>query len=277
MSTSSPLRDLEGTLVLVGAGKMGGAMLEGWLALGLDPRRAAIVEPRPSPEIAALEARGVRLNPPLESVTDAAVVIIAVKPQVAPEAVPALKALIRPATVAVSVMAGKTMGFLESALSPESAIIRAMPNTPASIGRGITVAVPNRNVTAAQRALTDTLLRATGKVEWADDEALIDAVTAVSGSGPAYVFLLAEALARAGAAAGLPPDLAERLARETVAGAGELLHRSPLPASTLRENVTSPNGTTAAALGVLMAPDGMDPLLEKAVAAAANRSRELAR
>jgi pyrroline-5-carboxylate reductase len=276
MSTSSPLRDLAGTLVLVGAGKMGGAMLEGWLALGLDPRRAVIVEPRPSPEIAALDARGVRLNPPLESVTDAAVVIIAVKPQVAPEAVPALKALIRPATVAVSVMAGKTMGFLESALSPESAIIRAMPNTPASIGRGITVAVPNRNVTAAQRALTDTLLRATGKVEWADDEALIDAVTAVSGSGPAYVFLLAEALARAGAAAGLPPDLAERLARETVAGAGELLHRSPLPASTLRENVTSPNGTTAAALGVLMAPDGMDPLLEKAVAAAANRSRELA-
>ncbi len=276
MSTSSPLRDLAGTLVLVGAGKMGGAMLEGWLALGLDPRRAVIVEPRPSPEVAALDARGVRLNPPLESVTDAAVVIIAVKPQVAPEAVPALKALIRPATVAVSVMAGKTMGFLESALSPESAIIRAMPNTPASIGRGITVAVPNRNVTAAQRALTDTLLRATGKVEWADDEALIDAVTAVSGSGPAYVFLLAEALARAGAAAGLPADLAERLARETVAGAGELLHRSPLPASTLRENVTSPNGTTAAALGVLMAPDGMDPLLEKAVAAAANRSRELA-
>jgi pyrroline-5-carboxylate reductase len=276
MSTSSPLRDLAGTLVLVGAGKMGGAMLEGWLALGLDPHRAVIVEPRPSPEIAALERRGVRLNPPLESVTDAAVVIIAVKPQVAPEAVPALKALIRPATVAVSVMAGKTMGFLEGALSSEAAIIRAMPNTPAAIGRGITVAVPNRNVTAAQRALTDTLLRATGKVEWADDEALIDAVTAVSGSGPAYVFLLAEALARAGAAAGLPPDLAERLARETVAGAGELLHRSPLPASTLRENVTSPNGTTAAALSVLMAPDGMDPLLEKAVAAAAKRSRELA-
>src|SRR5688572_70383 len=127
MPTSSPLRDLAGTLVLLGAGKMGGAMLEGWLALGLDPRRAVIIEPRPSPEIAALEARGVRLNPPLASVTDAAVVIIAVKPQVAPEAVPALKALIRPATVAVSVMAGKTMGFLESALSPESAIIRAMP------------------------------------------------------------------------------------------------------------------------------------------------------
>lgn len=276
MSTSSPLRDLAGTLVLVGAGKMGGAMLEGWLALGLDPRRAVIVEPRPSPEIAALEARGVRLNPPLESVVDAAVVIIAVKPQVAADAVPPLKSVIRPATVAVSVMAGKTMGFLETALSSQAAIIRAMPNTPAAIGRGITVAVPNRNVTEAQRALTNTLLRATGKVEWADDEALIDAVTAVSGSGPAYVFLLAEALARAGAAAGLPPDLAERLARETVAGAGELLHRSPLPASTLRENVTSPNGTTAAALGVLMAPDGMDPLLEKAVAAAANRSRELA-
>jgi pyrroline-5-carboxylate reductase len=278
MTTSSEgasLRDFAGTLVLVGAGKMGGAMLEGWLALGLDPRRAVALDPKPGAEIQNLETRGVRLNPS-EPVTDAAVVVLAVKPQVAGDVVPPLKSLVRPSTVIVSIMAGKTIGFLEGALSPEAAIVRCMPNTPAAIGRGITVAVPNRKVTAQQRELTDRLLRATGAVEWVDDEALIDAVTAVSGSGPAYIFLLAESLARAGAAAGLPPALAARLARETVSGAGELLHRSPLPPSTLRENVTSPNGTTAAALGVLMAKDGMDPLLEKAVAAAAKRSRELA-
>jgi pyrroline-5-carboxylate reductase len=151
-----------------------------------------------------------------------------------------------------------------------------MPNTPAAIGRGITVAVPNARVSQDQRVLADTLLRAVGAVEWVDDEALIDAVTAVSGSGPAYVFLLAESLARAGTAAGLPADLAARLARATVSGAGELLHRSPLDAATLRQNVTSPGGTTAAALGVLMAENGLDPLMEKAVAAATKRSRELA-
>lgn len=270
------LRDLSATLVLVGAGKMGGAMLDGWLALGLDPRRVAVIEPKPAPEIARLAERGVRLNPPAGTVADAAVLVIAVKPQVAGEAVPPLAPLIGPATVTVSIMAGRTIAFLEGALARDAAVIRAMPNTPAAIGRGITVAVPNRMVTAAQRTLADRLLRATGAVEWVDEESLIDAVTAVSGSGPAYVFLLAESLARAGAAAGLPPALAARLARETVAGAGELLHRSPLPPATLRENVTSPGGTTAAALAVLMGPDGLDPLLEKAVAAATQRSRELA-
>jgi pyrroline-5-carboxylate reductase len=155
------------------------------------------------------------------------------------------------------------------------AVVRAMPNTPAAIGRGITVAVA-RNAGAAQRDLADRLLRATGTVEWVEDEALLDAVTAVSGSGPAYVFLLAEALAQAGVAAGLPPPLAEKLARETVAGAGELLHRSSLGAATLRENVTSPGGTTAAALAVLMRQNGLLPLLREAVAAATERSRELA-
>jgi pyrroline-5-carboxylate reductase len=151
-----------------------------------------------------------------------------------------------------------------------------MPNTPAAIGRGITVAVPNAKVTPDQRALADRLLGAVGAVEWVADEALLDAVTAVSGSGPAYVFLLAESLARAGAAAGLPADLAARLARATVSGSGELLHQSPLDAATLRQNVTSPGGTTAAALGVLMADNGLDPLMQKAVAAATKRSRELA-
>jgi pyrroline-5-carboxylate reductase len=189
--------------------------------------------------------------------------------------VPTLKPLTRATTVAVSIMAGPKLGFLQGALG-DLAIVRAMPNTPAAIGRGITVAVPNALVSQDQRKIADTLLRAVGVVEWVNDEALIDAVTAVSGSGPAYVFLLAESLARAGTIAGLPADLAARLARATVSGAGELLHRSPLDASTLRQNVTSPGGTTAAALSVLMTENGLDPLMEKAVSAATKRSRELA-
>jgi pyrroline-5-carboxylate reductase len=269
----SSLQNFTGTLVLVGAGKMGGAMLEGWLALGLDPAKIAIREPQPSSDIAALAARGVRLNP--SSIDDASVILLAVKPQVAADVVPQLKSLVRPQTVAVSVMAGKTIGFLQDALG-DCAIVRSIPNTPAAVGRGITVAVPNAKVSDAQRKLSHTLLSSIGAVEWVDDEALIDAATAVSGSGPAYVFLLAETLARAGAAAGLPADLSARLARATVSGSGELLHRSTLDAATLRQNVTSPGGTTAAALAVLMAPDGLDPLMEKAVAAATRRSKELA-
>jgi pyrroline-5-carboxylate reductase len=268
----SSLQNFSGTLVLVGAGKMGGAMLDGWFALGLDPNKIAISEPQPAPEIAALAARGVRLNP--ASVDDASVIVIAIKPQDAATVVPTLKPLVNATTLTVSVMAGKTLGFLASALP--GAIVRAMPNTPAAIGRGITVAVPNAKVTQDQRTLADTLLGAVGTVEWVEDESLLDAVTAVSGSGPAYVFLLAESLARAGAAAGLPADLAARLARATVSGSGELLHRSALDAATLRQNVTSPGGTTQAALGVLMAGDGLDPLIEKAVAAATKRSKELA-
>jgi len=267
------LRDFSGTLVLVGAGKMGGAMLEGWLTLGLDPAKIAVMEPKPSDEIAALAPRGVRLNPAF--IDDASVIVIAIKPQDAAAVVPTLRPLARTGTVAVSIMAGPKLGFLQGTLG-DLAIVRAMPNTPAAIGRGITVAVPNARVSQDQRALADTLLRAVGAVEWVNDEALIDAVTAVSGSGPAYVFLLAESLARAGAAAGLPADLAARLARATVSGAGELLHRSPLDAATLRQNVTSPGGTTAAALGVLMAENGLDPLMERAVSAATKRSRELA-
>jgi pyrroline-5-carboxylate reductase len=269
----SALQNFSGTLALVGAGKMGGALLEGWLALGLDPARIAVLEPNPSDAIEALSARGVRLNP--TSIDDATVIVIAIKPQEAAAAVPTLKPLARANTVAISIMAGPKLSFLQGALG-DVAIVRAMPNTPAAIGRGITVAVPNAHVTREQRALADTLLQAVGAVEWVDDEALIDAVTAVSGSGPAYVFLLAESLARAGAAAGLPVDLAARLARATVSGAGELLHRSPLDAPILRQNVTSQGGTTEAALGVLMAEDGLDPLMKSAVAAATKRSRELA-
>ena len=274
MGRETSLDDFTGTLVLVGAGKMGGAMLEGWHRLGLKFDNVAVIEPEPAPEIITLGQRGLRINPALDALA-ASAIVIAVKPQVAPQALPALAPLIRKDTLAISIMAGRTLAFLDKAM-PGTALVRAMPNTPAAIGRGITVAVPNARVSAAQRGLADKLLAATGVVEWVADEALMDAVTAVSGSGPAYVFLLAESLARAGAAAGLPADLAARLARATVAGSGELLHRSPLDAATLRQNVTSPGGTTAAALDVLMAGDGLDPVLEKAVAAATRRSRELA-
>lgn len=269
------LRDFSGLLILVGAGKMGSALLEGWLRLGLEPRRVAVLEPQPSPSIIALAERGVRVNPDPATLRDIAAVVLAVKPQVAPQTIPALAPLLSDSTLVLSIMAGRTLQFLATALARPCALVRAMPNTPAAIGRGITVAVP-QNAAAAQRDLADRLLAATGAVEWVEDESLIDAVTAVSGSGPAYVFLLAEALGQAGVAAGLPAALADRLARETVAGAGELLHRSPLEAAVLRENVTSPGGTTAAALVVLMGENGLATLMDKAVAAATARSRELA-
>ncbi|CAN0170559.1 unnamed protein product [Phaeothamnion confervicola] len=268
------LAAISGTVVLVGAGKMGGAMLDGWLARKLNPKKVVVLEPQPSKAIKALARRGVRINPK-GKIGEAAAMVIAVKPQTAPDAVPPLATMAGPKTVVVSIMAGRTIGFLEQAL-PRAAIVRAMPNTPAAIGRGITVAVGNRKTTPQARKLAHALLAATGQVEWVDDEALMNAVTAVSGSGPAYVFLLAETLARAGVAAGLPATLADTLARATVAGSGELLHRSAEPAATLRQNVTSPGGTTAAALGVLMATDGMEPLMTKAVAAAAKRGKELA-
>jgi pyrroline-5-carboxylate reductase len=267
------LKEFSGPLLLVGAGNMGAAMLRGWLDLGLDPANVAVLEPQPSEAITELAARGLRLNPAAAS--PAAAVVLAVKPQSAAEALPRLRSFMGPQTLVVSIMAGKTLRFLEDALPAGTAVVRSMPNTPAAIGRGITVAVPNARVTAAQREAAHALLAATGSVEWVTDEGLLDAVTAVSGSGPAYVFLLAESLARAGVAAGLPPELAARLARETVAGSGELLHRSPLDPATLRQNVTSPGGTTAAALSVLMTSDGLDVLMEKAIAAATRRSREL--
>jgi pyrroline-5-carboxylate reductase len=269
------LGDFAGTILLVGAGKMGSALLEGWRALGLDLGRIAAIEPQPAGEIAALAERGLRLNPPRSTIGEVAAIVIAVKPQTAPEVMPTLAPFVGAATVAVSIMAGRTLRFLADAL-PDTALVRAMPNTPAAIGRGITVAVPDARVTTVQRDLVEALLSAVGTVEWVADEALMDAVTALSGSGPAYVFLLAEAMARAGTAAGLPPVLAATLARATVAGSGELLHRSPLDAATLRQNVTSPGGTTAAALDVLMAQDGLAPLLTRAIAAATARSRALA-
>jgi len=250
-------------------------MLAGWLARGLDAGKVAVIEPHPSDDLRALLTKGVRLNPPPKDIGAAATLVVALKPQSFREAGPAIKPFAGPATLVVSIMAGTTIASIEAVCG--GSVVRAMPNTPAAIGRGITVAVAANNVSAAQRAVADALLRATGSVEWVDDEGLMDAVTAVSGSGPAYIFLLAEELARAGVEAGLPPDLATKLARETVAGSGELLHRSELSSATLRQNVTSPGGTTAAALEVLMAKDGMQPLLTRAVAAATRRSRELAK
>jgi pyrroline-5-carboxylate reductase len=271
----TPLAKISGTVVLAGVGKMGGALLTGWLARGLNPKRVAVIEPHPSDDIRAVAATGVRLNPAAKDAGAVAALVLAVKPQTFGNAGPALRPLIGPSTLVVSIMAGTTIAVLDAVCGGN--IVRAMPNTPAAIGRGITVAVAAKGVNEEQRATADALLRATGAVEWIDDEALMDAVTAVSGSGPAYVFLLAEELARAGVTAGLPADLAARLARETVAGSGELLHRSDLDAATLRQNVTSPGGTTAAALSVLMGENGMKELMTRAVAAAAARSRELAK
>jgi pyrroline-5-carboxylate reductase len=275
LNSTSALQNISGPILLAGAGKMGGAMLTGWLARGLDARHVAVLEPQPSAEIGALAAKGIRLNPAPKDVGAAATLVVALKPQSFREAGSALKTFAGPATLVVSIMAGTTIASISEICG--GSVVRAMPNTPAAIGRGITVAVAANNVSAQQRAVADALLRATGAVEWVDDESLMDAVTAVSGSGPAYVFLLAEELARAGVEAGLPEALATKLARETVAGSGELLHRSELSSDTLRQNVTSPGGTTAAALEVLMGKDGMASLVIRAVAAATRRSKELAK
>jgi len=275
LNSSDALKDIKGTIVLAGAGKMGGAMLSGWLARGLDAMRVAVIEPQPSDEIRALATKGIRLNPSAKDIGAVAALVIALKPQTFRDAGAALKFFAGSSTLVVSIMAGTTIAVLEAVVG--GSVVRAMPNTPAAIGRGITVAVAAKKVGAAQRAIADALLRATGSVEWVDKENLMDAVTAVSGSGPAYVFLLAEELARAGVAAGLPAELATKLARETVSGSGELLHRSDQSSATLRQNVTSPGGTTAAALEVLMGSDGMEKLMTRAVAAATQRSKDLAK
>lgn len=263
-------------LVLVGAGKMGGAMLAGWLDRGLAPADVVVIDPKPSDELVAfLAARGIAHAASAPPGLIARVLLVAVKPQVLDAVLPPLRSLVGPATVAVSVVAGKTIAAFEAGLGVR-AVVRTIPNTPAQVGRGITAAVANAAVTEADRALVSALLGAIGRVEWVDDESLIDLVTAVSGSGPAYVFHMVEALAAAGAAAGLDPGLAARLARATIEGAGELLWQSPESPETLRKNVTSPAGTTAAGLAVLMADDGLTRLLTGTVAAAAQRSKELA-
>lgn len=269
-----PRPRLPGSLILAGAGKMGGAMLAGWLERGLDPASTTVVDPAPSPAVADLCARrGVRLNP--DGAAPPEVLVLAIKPQGLAEAAAGLDPLIGPETLLVSVLAGKTVADLRARLPRARAVVRAMPNLPASIGRGATGAVAGPGVSAGQREAADALLCATGHVEWLDTEEGIDAVTALSGSGPAYVFLLAEALAEAGAAAGLSPEAAARLARATVVGAAALLDASPAEPGELRRDVTSPGGTTAAALDVLMRADGLPALMREAVAAAHRRAGEL--
>jgi pyrroline-5-carboxylate reductase len=267
-----------GSLLLIGCGKMGGAMLRGWLQRGIRADAVTVVEPNRE-VLADLAGQGVRLfadSTGLPAGLTPDVVVLAVKPQMMDAVVSAQARFVRPETVFLSIAAGRTIGYFEEKLGAAAAIVRSMPNTPAAVGRGITVACANRNVTADQRQRCEDLLAAVGEVAWVADEALLDAVTAVSGGGPAYVFLLIECLAEAGVAAGLPADLAMRLARATVAGAGELARLSREPAATLRQNVTSPGGTTLEALKILMAEDGLQPLLTKAIAAATRRSRELA-
>ena len=268
---------LSGRLVLVGAGKMGGAMLEGWLAAGVPGNRVVALDPAPPAEVADLIARhGVVRDADPAAIEDAEVVVIAVKPQVMDDVLGGVKGLARSRPLVVSVAAGKPIATFEAAFGPGTAVVRTIPNTPSAVGRGITAMACNAHVTPARKALAVALLESVGEVVEVTDEALIDTATAVSGSGPAYVFYLTECLAAAGEAEGLTRDVAVRLARATVAGAGELMRVSGLDAATLRQNVTSPNGTTFAALQVLMAADGLEPLMRKAVAAAHRRSRELA-
>lgn len=258
-------------LVLLGCGKMGSALLEGWLSKGLPRDAVHVRDPKPSDW---LTAQGVHLNEDLPD--DPAFVMVAVKPQMIGEALPSIKALGGGGTVFLSIAAGTTLATFEKILGEGTPVIRAMPNTPAAVGRGITAIYGNPQVDGHDMDLAETLLSVVGQVVRLEDEGQMDAVTAVSGSGPAYVFHLIETMAAAGEAEGLSHDLALQLATATVAGAGALAEGSGEDPGQLRVNVTSPGGTTAAALEVLMdETEGFPALLRRAVAAAAERGREL--
>ena len=267
-------------ILLVGCGKMGGAMLRGWLDRGVDAATVSVIEPDQAAADAVRGEHGVTTAKAPDALgADLApdTVIFAVKPQGLGAIAPLYKGFVNPQTVFLSIAAGQTVAVFESHLGADAAIVRTMPNTPAAVGRGITAAFANARVSAPQRAQCQTLLEAVGEVVWVDDESLLDAVTAVSGSGPAYVFHLIECMAEAGVQCGLPADAAMRLARATVIGSGELARQSEETAETLRRNVTSPGGTTEAALKVLMADkDGLQQLMTRAIQAATDRSRELA-
>ena len=258
-------------LVLLGCGKMGSAMLAGWLDGGLPATSVWVIDPYPSDWV---KAQGVHVNAELPAAP--AIVLIAVKPQMMGEALPSMQAMGNGETLFVSVAAGTTISTFEEVLGAQTPIVRAMPNTPAAVARGITALIDNSEVSGAQLDLADGLLSAVGQTVRLQSEAQMDAVTGVSGSGPAYVFHLIETLAAAGVAQGLPEDMAMQLAKATVAGAGALAEAAEDSPSQLRVNVTSPNGTTQAALEVLMnEADGFPALLDRAVAAATNRSKEL--
>ena len=267
---------LPGPLVLVGCGKMGGALLRGWLARGVEPGLVTAIDINPV-GLDDVRAKGVTI---LTKATDLpaglnpALLLLAVKPQFMDDALPDLKA--HAGATFLSIAAGKTVAYFKDRLGADAEIVRSMPNTPAAVGRGASVIFRDPAVRADRLELCGALLAAVGTVEWVDDEDLLNAVTALSGGGPAYTFLLIECLAEAGRAAGLPADMAMRLARETVSGSGELARLSDESAAQLRQNVTSPKGTTLEALNVLMAPDGLQPLMTRAIAAATRRSRELA-
>jgi len=260
-------------ILLVGCGKMGAALLAGWQARRI-PGPFHVVEPAPSRRIKGARFHATPATLPRN--LKPAMIVLAVKPQAFGDVLPAYRSFAQQGAAVLSIAAGQTIAGISRGLGG-GAVLRAMPNTPASIGRGMTVACAGPGVTSGQRALANRLLAAVGEIAWVADEMLLDPVTAVSGSGPAYVFYLIECLAKAGAAEGLPPDLANQLARATVAGAGALARQAKASAAQLRENVTSPGGTTRAALDVLMAPDGLESLMRRAVAAAARRSRELPR
>jgi pyrroline-5-carboxylate reductase len=262
-------------LLLVGCGKMGSALLDGWLKRGVKPAEVLVVEPAADPSRVSIPA-GVAVVPSPDRIPAGfkpAVVLLAVKPQTMDEAAPHYRRY-RDALF-VSIAAGKRIESFERQFGAEAAVVRVMPNTPAAVGCGMSVLCANRNAGAEHRKAAEELMAAVGETAWIDDEGLMDAVTAVSGSGPAYVFLLIETLAKAGEAAGLPTALAAQLARATVAGSGELARLSSESPAQLRVNVTSPGGTTAAALAVLMADDGLQALMTRAVAAAARRGKEL--
>lgn len=259
-------------LVLLGCGKMGSAMLKGWLAKGLPASSVWVSDPAPSDW---LRAQGVQINAPLPKAP--AVLVVAVKPQMMGAALPSMQALGGGRTLVISIAAGTPLAQFTALFGAQTPIIRAMPNTPAAVGRGITALIGNEVVTSEHLTGAETLLQAIGQTVRLEAEAQMDAVTALSGSGPAYVFHLIEALAAAGEAEGLSADMALALARATVGGAGQLAEEADESPSELRVNVTSPNGTTQAALEVLMdAATGLSPLIRRTVAAAAERSKELA-
>ncbi len=263
-------------VVLIGAGKMGGALARGWIANGLPPGGLALVEPAPTPEIKSFaKSHGIALlaRPPVKA---ARVLVIAVKPQSIGEVMQKAKVSVGEGTLVLSIAAGVTVAALSKGLGAER-VIRTMPNTPAQIGKGMTGVFAGSGASAKDKSLARLLLRAAGDSIWVEDESLLDVVTAVSGSGPAYVFHLVEALAEAARDEGLDAATAMTLARQTIIGSAALLEADPAPAAELRQNVTSPGGTTAAALKILMGDKGLADLMKRAVAAARKRSEELGR
>src|SRR5882672_11195422 len=270
-----PMRNAERAVLLIGAGRMGGALIKGWIA---SKRFSAIhvVEPSPSPAIKALAKKAIVLHRALpKKLPPLAAIVLAIKPQILKGEAELLRAVGKANALVLSIAAGIATPFLRDKIGSAAPLVRAMPNTPGAIGRGITVLYAGSKLSAADRALVEKLMASLGETHWLVDEGLMDAVTALSGSGPAYVFLMAEALAATGRAQGLDAATADKLARTTISGSGALLASDSRSASELRQEVTSPGGTTEAALRVLTAPDGLEPLLRRAIAAATARGKEL--